>query len=43
MTVINKVCTKLVETLEGNHYNGFKAILITSCAISFVAILMDKY
>jgi hypothetical protein len=37
----NKVCTKPIEILEGNHSNGFKSILISFNAKFFIVINLD--
>jgi hypothetical protein len=34
----NKVCIEPIEILKGNHYNGFKAILVSSDVRNFVVL-----
>jgi hypothetical protein len=37
----NRVRTEPIETLEGNHYSGFKAIHVTFGARNFVAMNLN--
>jgi hypothetical protein len=37
-SLYNKVCIKPIENLKGNHYNGFKIILVSSSARKYVVV-----
>jgi hypothetical protein len=37
----NIICTKHIEALEGNHYNGFKAIPVSYGAIKPIVVDLD--